>query len=103
MDGKRAEGAGNVNGVAPLVVVQTEDGFRVYSPTNPSSSYTVSGNSENPMCTCHEFRHGKNEYCTHIEAVLNSFGKQNGTTEADRYAAEERLAIQNESRAQADQ
>ena len=80
-------------------MVRTEDGFRVYSPANPSVSYMVSGGLANPTCSCPEFQHGQTgEYCPHIAAVLNSFGSQNGAGEEDRYATEERLAIQNEGR-----
>jgi SWIM zinc finger len=87
-------------GESPLVMVRSEDGFRVYSPANPGRSYTVSGGPEHPTCTCPEFRHGKaGEYCAHIAAVLNAFGRGNGAGEEDRYAREERAAIQSEGHA----
>lgn len=86
-------------GAGPLVMVRTEDGFRVYSPANPGQSYTVSGSPENPTCSCPEFQHGrKDERCVHISAVLNSFPVPQERDE-DRYAAEERRAIQGEGRA----
>jgi len=86
-------------GQSPLVMVRTEDGFRVYSPANPGLSYMVSGGLANPTCSCPEFQNGKaGEYCPHIAAVLNSFGSRNDAGEEDRYAVEERLAIQSEGR-----
>jgi len=90
---------GNTNGNdggAPLVIMRTDDGFRVYSPANPTKSYVVSGSSANPACTCPDFQLG-GENCQHIGAVLASFGRSNGATGEDRYAAEERLAIQGEN------
>jgi len=90
---------GNTNGNdggAPLVIMRTDDGFRVYSPANPTRSYTVSGSSENSACTCPDFQMG-GEKCQHIGAVLTSFGRSNGAAEEDRYAVEERLAIQGEN------
>ncbi len=102
-----AASAHRTNGGAgqnPLVMVRTADGFRVYSPANPSVSYMVSGGLANPTCSCLESQHGQTgEYCPHIAAVLNSFGSQNGVGEEDRYATEERLAIQNEGRVAPDQ
>ena len=97
-----ATSSGRANGgagVSPLVIVRTDDGFRVYSPANPSRSYTVSGGLEHPACTCPDFQQARaGEYCAHIAAVLNSFGRQNGAVPEDRYAQEERAAIQNEGR-----
>jgi hypothetical protein len=40
---------------------------------------------------------------THIETVMNRYGRGNGQVEGDNYAREERLAIQNESRIAPDQ
>jgi hypothetical protein len=92
-------GMANSNvGTEPLVVVRTEDGFRVYSPGNPARSYTVSGSLEDPACTCLDFRNFTRQPCAHIEAVQNTFGRGNGEREQDRYAREERAAIQSEGR-----
>jgi hypothetical protein len=89
----------NGNG-EPLVVSRIDGGFRVYAVGNPGKSYVVSGSREAPACTCREFQNGRpGEYCAHIAAVLRSFGRQNGTGEDDRYAAEERRAIRDEGRA----
>src|SRR5690242_17276778 len=83
-------------GAGPLVMLRSEEGFRVYSPGDPSRSYMVSGGPQHPTCTCPEFEHGRrDEHCAHIAAVLAAFG---GQSEGDRYAAEERLAIQGESK-----
>src|SRR5690349_8122616 len=90
--------SGNANGNSsgiPLVIVKVENGFKVYSPADPRNSYLVSGTSEDPSCTCAEF-HLNPVTCQHIEAVRTSFGS-NSAGEEDRYATEERLAIQNES------
>ncbi len=85
---------GNASGV-PLVIMRTEGGFKVYSPAKPGVSYLVSGDAKNPHCTCSENANGNGgARCVHIAAVLNSFG----SPEEDRVAAEERRAIQDESR-----
>jgi hypothetical protein len=92
------EGPNSANG-APLIVIRGEQGFRVYSPANPAKSDIVSGDPEHPVCSCSEFlAETPGEYCAHINAVLASFGAQNGAAAEDCYAREERLAIQNEGR-----
>src|SRR5712692_3926358 len=91
-------GNGSANG-EPLVISRTDEGFRVYSVANPGQSYLVSGSAETPVCTCPEFQNGAlGSRCRHIEAVLARYGRGNGEAEADNYAREERLAIQNEGR-----
>jgi hypothetical protein len=86
----------NGNG-EPLVVSRIDGGFRVYAVANPGKSYVVSGGREAPVCSCPEFQNGRpGEYCLHIAAALRSFGRRNGAGEDDRYAAEERRAIQDE-------
>lgn len=93
MEGTQVERGNGTTERSPLVMVRSDDGFRVYSPANPGKAYTVSGSPENPMCSCPEFQNGsRGEYCAHIGAVLKSFGNQNG----DRYEREERAAIQGE-------
>lgn len=94
---------GNGNG-DPLVISRVEEGFRVYSVANPGQSYLVSGSAETPVCTCSDFQNGTlGSRCRHIEAVLSRYGRGNGEAEADNYASEERLAIQNEGRVAPDQ
>jgi hypothetical protein len=88
----------------PLVISRIDEGFRVYSVTNPSKSYLVSGSHVAPVCTCPEFQSGTlGSHCRHIEAVLDRYGRGNREAEADNYADAERLAIQNEGRIAADQ
>src|ERR1700746_3924278 len=89
---------------ASLVISRVDEGFRVYSVANPGQSYLVSGSPEAPVCTCPEFQNGTvGSRCRHIEAVLARYGRGNGEAEADIYAREERLAIQNEGRIAPDQ
>src|SRR5713226_3806181 len=88
----------------PLVISRVDEGFRVYSVANPGQSYLVSGSAETPVCTCPEFQNGAlGSRCRHIEAVLHHYGRRNSEAEADNYAREERLAIQNEGRIAPDQ
>lgn len=88
----------------PLVISETEEGFRVYSPATPSKSYIVSGTPDEPTCTCPDFQaHAPDPEwrCKHILAVLPRVrvvptGK---TAPTGTDAAEERAAIQAEGRA----
>lgn len=47
-----------MSGSAELVIVGTDDGFRVYSSANPSRSYPVSGGLDHPTCTCPDLQQG---------------------------------------------
>ena len=62
-----------------LIISLNEEGnFRVYSPANPTRSYTVSGTAEGPKCTCPEFEAHKSDpewKCQHMLAVLNLLNK----------------------------
>jgi SWIM zinc finger len=98
MEATQSRGANGDAGTERLVVVRTEDGFRVYSPGNPARSYTVSGSLEDLECTCSDFKNFTRYPCAHMEAVLNTFGHGNGAQEEDRHAREERAAIQSEGR-----
>jgi hypothetical protein len=72
-------------------------------PPIRQSRYIVSGDPEHPICSCSELgTETPGDYCAHIKAVLGSLGGQSGTAAEDRYASEERLAIQNEHRTAAD-
>lgn len=86
-----------------LVVQRSEDGFRVYAASEPKNIYTVSGSPEAPECTCPDFQFHRNEadwLCKHVLAVLNEFGDLEIVAQgSDTYEAEERRAIQEESRA----
>src|SRR5260370_32983027 len=39
------------------VISRTEEGFRVYSPSDPTKSYIVGGGPDDPTCTCPDFQH----------------------------------------------
>src|SRR5262249_51864796 len=62
-----------------LIISLNEEGnFRVYTPANPTKSYTVSGTPEGPRCTCPDFEEHKNDpewKCRHMLAVLNLLNK----------------------------
>jgi|SRR5215471_10299698 len=62
-----------------LIISLNEEGnFRVYTPGNPTTSYTVSGTPEGPKCTCPDFEEHKNDpewKCQHMIAVLNLLNK----------------------------
>ncbi|HET8548425.1 MAG TPA: SWIM zinc finger family protein [Bryobacteraceae bacterium] len=76
-----------------LVVSRTDEGFRVYSASEPSRSYIVSGSPEQPSCTCPDFQHHNQDpdwRCKHILAVLDV------PVEDEPYDSAERDAIQNE-------
>jgi hypothetical protein len=82
-----------------FVISRAEEGFRVYSPANPTRSYVVSGSPDSPACTCPEFQNGiVGERCRHILAVLN----HSGWSVSNREEEEERLAIQNENQSPED-
>ena len=85
------------------VIAQTQEGFRVYAPTDPKRAYLVTGSAEQPACTCPDFGlHAADPTwrCKHILAVLGQQQAGNGApAAADPSEAEERRAIQEESRA----
>jgi hypothetical protein len=85
------------------VIAQTQEGFRVYAPTDPKRAYLVTGSAENPACTCPDFGlHAADPTwrCKHILAVLGQQQAGNGASTApDPSEAEERRAIQEEGRA----
>jgi len=79
------------NGKAPddfMIVSRSENGYRVYSALHPENRHLVSGNSNDPACTCDAF--AEDTSCEHVRAVQERFG------EDERIAQEERLAIQAE-------
>lgn len=85
-----------------FVISRTDEGFRVYSPANPTKSYMVSGSAEALTCTCPDFQYHASDpqwQCKHILAVLNQRNKGNKQpAETDPYEVEERLAIRKEGR-----
>jgi hypothetical protein len=61
-----------------IISLNDEGNFRVYSPANPTKSYTVSGTPEGPKCTCPDFEGHKNDperKCQHMLAVFNLLNK----------------------------
>lgn len=59
-----------------FITAETEQGFRVHSPTEPGKAYEVVGVPEAPTCTCPDFQfHGEDATwkCKHILAVLKRF------------------------------
>lgn len=80
------------------VVLYEDEGFTVYSPSNPTKRYLVTGSPEVPACNCPDFQQHKNDpqwRCNHILAAFDQIKKD----DPDAYAAEERKAIQAESQA----
>lgn len=60
-------------GPSPLVISETDDGFQVYSPTNPREVFFVTGTPDLPACTCPDFQSNGHDpvfRCIHIAAVL---------------------------------
>jgi hypothetical protein len=84
-----------------LVIAEIDEGFTVYSPGEPKNIYRVTGTPESPQCTCPDFQfHAQDPAwrCKHILAVQHHFGAGNGTEPDPSSEAEERRAIQEESR-----
>jgi len=79
------------------VISRTDEGFRVYSPADPTKSHIVGGSPEEPTCTCPDFECDQGDPrwgCKHIQAVLDQVGaKPNGSD----YDEQERRAIQHEN------
>jgi hypothetical protein len=79
------------------VISRTDDGFRVYSPADPTKSYIVGGGPDDPTCTCPDFQYREGDprqRCKHIQAVLEQLGM---TPAGDGYEQDERRAIQHEN------
>lgn len=58
---------------SPLVVIPENGGFRVYAAHDPGTIHEVSGDPENPACTCTDFKwRGRTPgyRCPHIQAVF---------------------------------
>ncbi len=81
----------------PLVISETENGWRVYAPSDPRQQFLVTGSADVPQCTCAEFQANAHtgEYCAHVQAVLHQLhGTSSGPLAT--YDQAERNAIQNE-------
>jgi len=84
-----------------LIIKKTEEGYRVYSPANPTKIYLVSGGLDRPSCSCPDFETHKADpewRCKHVLAVLNRLGGPAAGREDAAAEREERLAIQEEGR-----
>src|SRR5574337_396677 len=84
-----------------FVIAQTEDGFRVYAPADPTKLYLVTSSNGTPQCTCPDFQfhgHGADPSwrCKHILAVASRFPVVSTAEPVDPIEAEERRAIQAE-------
>lgn len=58
---------------APLVVISQPEGFDVYAADMPENIFTVSGDPEEPECTCSDYRWKSSTpgyQCRHIAAVF---------------------------------
>jgi hypothetical protein len=51
-------------------VIPHEKGFQVYAADTPEEVYEVSGEPEEPRCTCREFKWQRGKPCRHITAVF---------------------------------
>ena len=64
-----------------LVAMRAEEGFRVYAPSDPGHTFTVSGTVSGPDCTCPEFQERIEEHpdfrCRHIRAVESQLPEGN--------------------------
>jgi hypothetical protein len=89
----------------PLVILGTQEGYRVYAPGSPGRFYEVKGLPEAPTCTCADFENHKQDSewrCKHILAAATRTRKQKPAPEAPRSEeTEERRAIQEEARSSA--
>jgi hypothetical protein len=87
------------NGKAdPLVISRIEEGFRVYSPADPTKTYIVGGGPDDSTCTCPDF--APRWRCKHIQAVLDQLGITPSRESDD---PDERQAIQHEELPEAPQ
>jgi len=71
-----------------MIVSRTDNGYRVYPASRPGKQHYVSGNLNDPACTCDAF--AEDGGCEHTRAV------QEQALQDQREAREERLAIQAE-------
>lgn len=80
-----------------LVLVETSDGYKVYSPTRPRQSYVVSVDGETLACTCPDYERHQNDpewQCKHMLAVGRHLDQKAGA-----YDAEERRGLQDDGTA----
>jgi len=68
-----------------VISLNDEGNFKVYSPAYPTRSYTVTGTSEGPICTCPDFEAHKSDpdwKCKHMQAVMNLVNRSSEPAEA---------------------
>lgn len=88
----------------PLILSRTEQGYRVYAPSNPGKFHLVEGTPDAPTCSCADYQFNKADpewRCKHILAALAQLEKTKtqpaaASPKEDRYEQEERQAIQQE-------
>lgn len=64
-----------------FVIARTDNGFQIHSPANGGRVYHVTGNPDEPECSCPDFQHHADDpewRCKHVLAVLN---RKNGSEE----------------------
>src|SRR5438552_2827989 len=84
----------------PLVIARTDEGFRVYSPSNRIRSYIVSGSVDSPSCTCPDFQYHDGDASWRCKHILGVLAQYDGQFPKDACEDEERRAIQEEGRPQ---
>ncbi len=60
----------------PLIVTETDQGFRVHSPAAPTRVYVVTGAPHEATCTCPDFQYNASDpnwQCKHVVAVMRRF------------------------------
>jgi hypothetical protein len=85
----------------PLIIAETQNGWRVYTPSHPREPYFVTGAREQLQCTCPDFQFHANDpewRCKHILAVAVHLGGSGMPPQRDPDGQAERAAIQAESR-----
>lgn len=64
-----------------FVIRETDEGFRIYTPSRPDLRYVVSGDPDTANCTCPDFEHHAHDpewRCKHILAVFDAPDDRNG-------------------------
>jgi hypothetical protein len=85
----------------PLIIAETQNGWRVYTPSHPREPYFVTGTAEQLQCTCPDFQFHASDpewRCKHILAVAVHLGGNGTVQQPDPDEQAEREAIQAESR-----
>jgi hypothetical protein len=78
-----ALGNGRGSQPAPYVVIPHAQGYTVYAADAPNDAHQVTGNPDNPSCTCPDFRTHPAHLryrCPHIYAVFRDVGNGSAAT-----------------------